>query len=124
MGIRFSIRLNQPIDQKISVTWGFRWTIITAICEIGLAAFCGISQSLVHPIPDAAALELGILPNCDPVIVHPAKAVPHGMHVFTHNERPVMFRGCPFLKIINAWIHGCKHIHMIPVQRSFIMNRS
>ena len=80
-----AIREDQPVDAEIHIV--DRIAKIAAICPVLLPALVDLLKTLVHPVPDKAALQAGIAFDRLPVFLQVPHRIAHGMGIFAHDER-------------------------------------
>ena len=124
LGLRLdaAVGIYHTVDAEVAVGRSAVFTVIAAVRPV-FAAVSGLGgKSLVYPIPDATALQDGILLDDVPVILEVTQAVPHGMGVFAENERAGHFGVLRvFLNVGGAVVHGAEDVRIPFRQGAFVL---
>ena len=95
---------------------------------IHILVFIVDDKALVHPVPDAAALQLPVGFNHVPIVLQSAHAVAHRVAVFHHDERPMIYAIKTFihkaLQVFRAGIHQADDIGIAVVDGSLVGHRA
>src|SRR5690348_1131086 len=120
--MRPAIGRDETVATEVIVAWRSRRAEVAAICPKSFLKPARLfvmrsgerllrrAQALVDPIPNEAALQIGLLVNLAPVGPKISAAIAHGVFVFAHDERTRLRFRCVFTQ--HAWIgiHGANDI--------------
>ena len=85
-------------------------TVVTSISPVMAAVFVVSIKTLVYPVPDVSALQVGILVDSLPLIPQVAAGVTHGMRIFGRHYRTVTALLAHGLKPFGARILRYVHV--------------
>ncbi|CCZ47450.1 putative uncharacterized protein [Bacteroides sp. CAG:661] len=86
--MRRAVGTYQTVAAEVTVTRHIH-AIIASISPIGTASRVRFQNTLVHPVPDVSALQVGILVDFLPLVPQVSVGIAHRMRIFRRNDRTV-----------------------------------
>ena len=121
--MRFSVGIHQTVDAKVAV--GGHILPEVAAVSVELPALCILrQQTLIDPVPDAAALQLRVLVDSVPVVGEAAAAVAHRVRVLAHNERTLLRLAGVAGEVVRRGVHDGHNVGVAVVEGALVLHRA
>ncbi|CCX61633.1 unknown [Bacteroides sp. CAG:598] len=107
--MRRAVGSYQTVAAEVTVAWHIH-SIIASISPIGTAGRVCFQNTLVHPVPDVSALQVGILVDFLPLVPQVTVGIAHRMRIFRRNDRTVRTVRTDITQPFGTGILG--HVHV------------
>ncbi len=118
-----SIRPKQAIDAKVAIV-----RLVTKIAAVGkpfLPCVRKAPDSLVHPVPDKAALQTRVLFDNIPIFFQVAGTVAHRVGILAHHDRTPLTRLLGHRDdALHTGIHRAEHVHDGGISRRMVIDQA
>lgn len=124
MRMRCTVGRYQTVAAEVAEAGDILRTVVAAVAPVPVSVLVNLTERLVHPVPDASALQDGFFLYQVPVFLHAAAAVAHGMEILTHNVgargvRPL----CIGLHVAQRTVHRTVYVRIEILFSTFILHR-
>ena len=119
--MRFPVGIYQAVDAKIAVGGHVHPEIAAVSVKFTTLRIVG-QQALIHPVPDAAALQLRVLVDGVPVVGEAAAAVAHRVRVLAHNERAGLRLAGVLGQVVRRGVHNGHDVGVAVVEGALVLH--
>ncbi len=123
VGVRRAVRRDEAVEQEVDVARRPRRPVVAAVRPERAPVGGARREPLVHPVPDEAALQLGMRIDHVPVVLQVADAVAHRVRVFAHDERPVAPRLHVRQQPLDRRVHRRDEVRVRPLAGPLVHHR-
>ena len=119
--VRFPGGIHQTVDAEVAVGGH----ILPEVAAVGVelpALRVRRQQTLIHPVPDAAALQLRVLVDGVPVVGEAAAAVAHRVRILAHNERAGLRLAGITGEVVRRGVHNGHDVGVAVVKGALVLH--